>query len=207
MDTIDNELIKPFLLDALEAYETTRNTLPLELALDRAFYTYLWDSISNLAKGDRKWAYKLLGMRIDLLNLLTILRGVNLGMDASTLEQLVIPVNYTYNMKNNLAQAMTSSTLLEVLRFLSVRPYVGLCNRIREIIEDDRSLVEVEQLVDIYLAHQDSKVFIGYPFHIGTVLAFLNIFYVEVRNLKTIFVGKIDGVPVEKIRKFLIFAT
>lgn len=201
-DALRDEFAKKAVLEAFEVYEKTNSTIPLELSLDRVLYMQLWDMLSTLPKGDRAWAFRLLGMRVDLLNILALLRGMQLGLDPFTLNQFLIPV--TYQLKKNLERAKESKTMLEALRFLSIRPYVEIVNRIWEIIEENRSLANAEHLVDEYFTREDARVFIGYPFHIGTVLAFLNLLSVELRNLKVILVGKVEGVSADKIRELLV---
>lgn len=202
-DTLRDELAKKAVNEAFEAYEETNNTLVLELALDRELYTQLWDMISTLPKGDRIWAFRLLGLRIDLLNILAILRGVQQGLDLPTLNQFLIPV--TYQLKKNLERAMESKTMVEALRFLSVGPYEEIINRIRTIIEEKRSLADAEHLVEGYITKEASRVFFYYPFHIGTVLGFLNLISIELRNIKAVLIGKVEGVSADKIRETLIF--
>ncbi|MFQ5819416.1 MAG: V-type ATPase subunit [Candidatus Heimdallarchaeota archaeon] len=202
-DAFQDELAKKAVLEAFEEYEATNSTLPLELAMDRVFYTQWWDTIAFLAKSDRKWAYNLIGTRIDLQNLLFALRGVQMGLDSSTLKKFIIPI--TYQLKKNLERVVESQTQLEAIRFFVVHTYEKIANSIREIIEENRSLVEIEHLTEEYLARENVRVFVSYPFHIGTVLAFLNLIQTEYKNLRTILIGKAEGVTSSKIRESLIF--
>ena len=202
-EALKDDITKSTILGAMEAYNETGSTLSIELALDQMFYTQLWDSLSTLNSGDREWASKLLGMRIDLLNILSILRGVQLGFDTSLLSQLVIPV--THRLKKRLDEAMELDSPLEVARILMVRPYEKIVNQVREILEENRSLAEAEHLIEDYFTRENLRVFMGYPFHIGTVLAFLNLFYAELRNLKSILIGIDEKVPSSRLRESLVF--
>ncbi|MFQ6123931.1 MAG: V-type ATPase subunit [Candidatus Heimdallarchaeota archaeon] len=202
-DAFQDELAKKAVLEAFEEYKATNSTLPLELAMDRVLYTHWWDTIASLAKSDRKWAYSLIGMKIDLQNLLFVLRGIQMGLDSSTLKKFIIPV--TYQLKKNLERAVEAKTQLEAIRFFAVHAYEKLITSIREIIEENRSLVEIEHLTEGFLARENARVFVSYPFHIGTVLAFLNLLQTEYKNLRTILVGRAEGVTSGKIRESLIF--
>ena len=202
-EALNDDIIKSAILGAMEAYNETGSTLPIELALDQVFYTQLWDALSTLGKGDREWASNLLGMRIDLLNVLSILRGVQLGFDSSLLSQLVIPV--THRLKKSLDEAMELESAFEVTRILMVRPYEKIVNQIREILEENRSLAEAEHLIEDYFTRANLRVFMGYPFHIGTVLAFLNLFNAELRNLKSILIGIDEQVSSSRLRESLVF--
>jgi len=202
-DAISDELAKAAIFMAFEDYQTTNSTLPLELALDQVLYKYWWDVLSLLPKSDRKWAARLFGMRIDLLNLLSILRGLQMDMDPSTLSKFIIPVNY--QLKKNLERAVESKTPSEVVRVFSIHSYEKIMNTVREIVEENRPLSEAEHLIDDYFARENTRVFVSYPFHIGTILAFVNLFNIELKNLRTILIGKAEGVPSAKIRESLIF--
>ena len=43
------------------------------------------------------------------------------------------------------------------------------------------------------------------PLHIGVVLSYLNLKWFEVKNLRTIMLGKLSKIPSEKIAKLLIY--
>jgi len=202
-EALKDDITKSTILRAMDAYNETGNILPIELALDQMFYTQLWDALSTLSKGDREWASNLLGMRIDLLNILSILRGVQLGFDTSLLNQLVIPI--THRLTKRLDEAMELESALEVTRILMVRPYEKIVNLVREILEENRSLAEAEHLIEDYFTRENRRVFMGYPFHIGTVLAFLNLFNAELRNLKSILIGIEEQVPSSRLRESLVF--
>lgn len=202
-DALRDELAKKAINEAFEAYKEIDSSLILELALDRELYTQLWEMIPSLSRGDRAWAIHLLGMQIDLRNILAILRGVQLGLDSATLNRFLIPVNY--KLKENLERAIVTTTMLDALRFLAVGPYEEIVERIRMIIEDNRSLADAEHLVEEYFTREDGRVFYGYPFHIGTVLGFLNLLKIELRNIKASLVGNVEGVSADKIRESLIF--
>ena len=62
---------------------------------------------------------------------------------------------------------------------------------------------EFERLVDDYFIRENTRVFLSYPFHIGTVLAFLNLYLAEIQNLKAVLIGKVENVPANKIRENL----
>jgi vacuolar-type H+-ATPase subunit C/Vma6 len=45
----------------------------------------------------------------------------------------------------------------------------------------------------------------GYSFHIGIALAYLNLKFYELRNIKASIIGKYENIPVQKIRNVLTF--
>ncbi len=202
-DALRDKFAKKAIIEAFEAFEETDSTLPLELSLDRELYKQLWKMISNLPKNDREWAYRIFGLRVDWFNILAIIRGVQLGLDPPKLNQFLIPV--TYRLEKNLERAMASQTTLEALQVLSESAYKSIINSVRVIIEEKRSLADVEHIVEEYFIREDVRVFYGYPFHFGMVLGFLNLLSVDLRNMKAILVGKVEGVSADKIRESLVF--
>ncbi|WP_456454421.1 V-type ATPase subunit [Methanopyrus sp.] len=65
--------------EALREYEESGLLLPLELALDRAYYEHLWDLVVS-EKVDEELA-RLVGLEIDLYNVEVALRGAILNLD------------------------------------------------------------------------------------------------------------------------------
>lgn len=202
-DALRDELAKKAVIESFEIYKEIDNPLILELALNRELYAQLWEMLPSLSGGDRAWATRLLGMRIDLINILTVLRGVQMGLDSSTLNRFLIPV--TYQLKGSLERSIISTTMLEALRFFAVGPYDEIVDRIRMIIEENQSLADAEHFVEEYLTREDGRVFYGYPFHLGIVLGFLNLLTVELRSMRAVLVGKVEGVSADEIRESLIY--
>ncbi|MHA1581624.1 MAG: V-type ATPase subunit [Candidatus Baldrarchaeia archaeon] len=56
-----------------------------------------------------------------------------------------------------------------------------------------------------FIYHVSKSVSYGYPFYIGSILCYLNLKWFEVKNLKTIVVGKEERVIPLHIRKYLIY--
>ncbi len=74
-----------YLEEAVREYEETGSLLPIELALDRAYYEHLWELVTG-EEVDEELA-RLLGLEIDLYNVEVALRGALLGLDPETIRR------------------------------------------------------------------------------------------------------------------------
>jgi len=207
------ELIKnlqtPWVMEALNSvideYKRQENILVLENTLDHFFYRQLWDFVIPLqTKRDQEVAQKIIGMEIDLININLILRGKLLNYPPNEIQAQIIPINY--KLSSTLSQALKAFTFNEAIEIFQTTTYADLIQAInREYREKEKSLEKIEQLQQEWFIQALFTMLAGYPFHIGTFLAYIVFRRQETENLRIIFETKWKGIDLEFARELLIY--
>ncbi|MHA1594019.1 MAG: V-type ATPase subunit [Candidatus Baldrarchaeia archaeon] len=212
MDTADIEsliehipyrAVRKALQDALPSYKELGNTVPLEVALDKLFFSMIWDKIDKLSGIDRKEAMRHIGLEADLQNIMTILRCKALNIDQNVLRQFILPSRYHFGEQIQ-RRCILATTIEDVLYVLLNTYYKDLISRVKDTYEKYKNITNAERLIEQYKAHEYHRTFIGYPFHIGTILSFFNLKFYETRNVRITLLGKFEGVAPERLRNLLI---
>jgi V/A-type H+-transporting ATPase subunit C len=204
VEEVQDSALRGALEKALPLYESSRSTVPLECSLDRFLYSLLWEQIEKtLSRIDRIHAEELVGLRIDLNNILVALRSKQLGLGPTALELLVVPTYY--KLRLNLDEVAKARNVGELLGIFGATAYKDVVQQARDTFEKESDITRIESVVDRYIAHQSFKEFVGYSFHIGVALAYLNFKFYELRNIKAVIVGKYENIPIQKIRDALVF--
>ncbi|MFB0563325.1 MAG: V-type ATPase subunit [Candidatus Lokiarchaeia archaeon] len=201
IDQIRNRKAKEALTAALPQFESLNIPLVLENALDGKIYGELWANIKKLSRSDRKYAKTIIGTKIDLINILTILRGKSLQLRPEIIEQLILPV--FYKSEQTIRECIGAPNIEGVLNILSVSEFRYLAYRAKEVYEETGSLFEIEHAFNEYLTQLIYSQLIGFPFHIGVPIAYLELKSQEIRNIKIIIVGKVEAIEPSKIRDLL----
>jgi vacuolar-type H+-ATPase subunit C/Vma6 len=204
VEEVQDKVLRETLSTALTLYESTHSTVPLEASLDKSLYRLLWSQIKKKLRSlDREHAEELVGTRIDLTNMLIALRSRDLNLGTPALELLMIPVNY--KLRLGFDEITKTRSALEVLSLVGTAAYREIVQQGRELYEKEPDITQIEGLADRYIAHQSFKEFTGYSFHIGIALAYLNLKFYELRNIKASIIGKYENIPIQKIRNVLTF--
>ncbi|UCG02252.1 MAG: V-type ATPase subunit [Candidatus Heimdallarchaeota archaeon] len=203
------KLQTPWVREALESviseYEKQENVLLLENAVDQFYYKYLWDHIIlSQDKRDRKVTQKIIGIKIDLTNIILILRGKLLNFPPNEILPQLIPINY--RLSHNLIQAVKASSFSEAIERLQNTNYSDLIQAIhRDYREKEKSIVKIEQLQQEWYIQTLFTSLAGFPFHIGTFLAYIEFRLQEIENLRIIFETKWKGIDIRFAREQLIY--
>ncbi|MHA1644400.1 MAG: V-type ATPase subunit [Candidatus Freyarchaeota archaeon] len=198
---VRNRKAREALRAALPQYESLKTPLILESALDNEIHRQLWENINKLPRGDKKYAKLIIGTKIDLINILTILRSKALKLRPEITEQLILPV--FYKSERTIKECIAAPNMENVLNILSVSEFRHIAHRAKEVYEETQSLFLVEHALNEYYTQIVYSQLIGFPFHIGVPIAFLELKGQEIRNIKIIIVGKVEAVEPSKIRDLL----
>jgi len=185
-------------------YEETRNILPLEVAVDRVSFEEIWKYIKdNMGGLDKRVSRRVVGVEIDSINIKILLRGKLLGLDHLTIQKLLLRVNYRLR-DEILRKSLEAKSVSEVVETLAVHPYDSILHDVLRKYEKKDLLTGIEVELDKLIYEASKKAGYGYPFQIGTILCYLNLKWFEIKNLKTIVVGKEERIIPVHIRKYLI---
>lgn len=195
----------PVLQGALKTYKETGLLLPLESALDNYVAGELWKDVHKLKGVDIKIAEEILGTDIDVFNIKLILRCKALEVDEEVIRSLILPIDYTLT-KEALENSILAIDVEDALKTLMVKGYKKWITEALKEYRTSKSVSPTEPVLDKLLLKTNQSIFIKYPspFHIGVILAFLNLKWFELKNLRAIVTGKENKVPSEKIKNILI---
>ena len=195
---------------AFSVYEEEKIFYLLAVALDRYVYSKIWRAIGKLGGLDKKIARTVIGLEIDSANVKTILRCKAMGISEDQIRRYLIPVSKVFSEKE-LEEAMRGldtqsfiNSLVSSARRSMARDYQYIFTEIQEL--HVTSLTTLETILDRGLVETSLRMLKRYTpfFNIGLILAFLNLKWFEVRNLRAIMKGSEAGIPADRVKKLLI---
>jgi V/A-type H+-transporting ATPase subunit C len=189
--------------DAREKYKRTDSLFYLEVALDRELYEATWAAIQDLSPPDRRIASKLIGIEIDILNINSILRSkryYNLGL--ADVMELMIPGGS--KVKEELVrEAYPGRDYASVMSALLTGVYGTVPHALRTV-KEVQALHLLEGFLRETYARELRKALGGFPFTIGTAIAYLRLKKLEVSNIITLLNAKAFDRPPEEIASNLV---
>ena len=200
----------PVLDKALTEYKEERIFYLLEVALDRYVYFSIWRSIGKLGGLDKKIAKTIVGIEVDIANIKTILRCKEMGIKEEQIKRYLIPVSEVFGEKElyEIIKDSDTSTFINSLVRLAkqamARDYSYIFTELQQ--QNVTSLTTIEMILDKGLIKTSLRMIKRYTqyFNLGLVLAYLNLKWFEIRNLRAIIRGTEAGISPEKIKKTLI---
>ncbi|RLF03718.1 MAG: hypothetical protein DRJ64_07975 [Thermoprotei archaeon] len=206
IEKIPVRIFRDALREKWRYYEETGNIFLLEIAVDQVAYEEIWKYIAKgKIKGkDKETAKKVIGTEIDTTNIKIVLRGKLLDIEPSLIQESLLKVSY--RLKEDVIQrSLQVKSISEAVKILAVYPYEEALHKALRLYEEEKSLSVFETELDKFVYSISKRVSYGYPFQIGTLLCYLNLKWFEVKNLKTIVVGKEERVIPLHIRKYLVY--
>ncbi|HDQ15079.1 MAG TPA: hypothetical protein ENN41_09735 [Sediminispirochaeta sp.] len=188
---------------SIPTVEQNQRIFELELELDTYYYRTLAEGIRGLDKKDRKTATGILQVEVDLQNIDRIVRfaafykkeerqGFDIFLPGGSISPAV------------LRKAYSSDDALEALELLLEHGYrsyrIFKPARGRRVFDQ---LNEVELLLRRILQEEARRLLWGYPFSIGTLLAFVFLTKKEIDSIIKIVNAKYYGLTAEAIREVL----
>ncbi len=196
---------------AYTVYEEEKIFYHLEIAIDRYVYSKIWRAIGKLGGLDKKISRIVIGLEIDALNIETILRCKAMGIAKDEIKRYLIPLSEVFSEKE-LEELIQESdiqafigSLVKLARHAMVRDYQYIFDEIQK--QNVTSPRRLEMILDRGLVETNLRMIKRHTpfFNIGLLLAFLNLKWFEIRNLRAIIRGIERGIPPDKIKKVLIF--
>lgn len=187
----------------LPQYEETKRLVIVEQAIDAAILQNLYQEADKLSGLDRETTTKLAGIEIDLINFMTTLRTHFLGIDTAEAENLLLEVEYRLPL-SLCKEALQARSFEERVQKLQESTYGPMIKRSWEAYEQYQTLYTFEKAFHEEIRKASVDALLGYPFHFGIVLGYLNLKWYEILNLKALMNGKADQLDSNIIRRVLI---
>lgn len=202
IDQVKNRKAKEALAEALPQFESIKMPIVLENALDAKIFGDLWRNIKKLGQTDRGIVKSIIGTKIDVINILTTLRCKSLEIRPEIIDQLILPV--FHKAEQSIRESIGAQNLEGVLNILSVSDYRDLAYRAKDAYEEEKSVFHIEHALNEYYTQIIYSMLVGFPFHLGVPISYLELKSQEIRNIKIIIVGKVEAIEPSKIRDLLI---
>ncbi len=194
---------KRLIQDLLPQYEETGRLVIVEQAIDAAILENLYKEANKLKGLDKELTSKLAGVEIDLINFMTTLRTHFLGIESPKAEELLLQVEYRLPL-TLCREALHARSFEDRVRKLQESFYGPLITQSWEAYELFQNLYTFEKVFHEQIRRDSVDALLGYPFHFGIVLGYLNLKWYEILNLKALMNGKADQLDPNVIRRVLI---
>ncbi len=201
IDTLVGTDYHRYLSYALGRYEEEGNLFPLEVALDLGYRRRLWAAIFGLRGLDRQMAMQTVGTALDTDNLLWAVRyRVYHRMSEAEIINYTLPMGY--EVRDADIQAIARGADIGSVIFWV---YPHLSDELQGLaFETGEGLERLERAFLLMLLRRCRRVFLGAPFHIGLLLAYLWLNEYEIRDLTVVIEGKASAMPAQALWPVLI---
>ena len=187
--------------DAMGDFESEDVLVPLENAVDRAYYAHLLDELGRTVPNSPEGLYgEFLEAEIDFRNLRNALRIARSGADIDPAEYY-IEGGQLFD-REELRQV--ASNVDELVERVRASTYGAELSRALEELEAADSLIRFERALEAALLEYSSKLSNRYPLSVCPVISYILAKEREVRNVRAIARGREAGLPVEEIEEELV---
>ncbi|MFC1487385.1 V-type ATPase subunit [Thermoproteota archaeon] len=197
---------------AFALYEKEKTFYLLEVALDKYVYSMIWKVIGKLGGSDKKIARTIIGIEIDSANVKTILRCKAMGIREDQIKRYLIPISDVFDEKD--FEALTRepdiqsfiNSLVRIATGTMARDHLYIFSGMQQ--QNVTSLASIETILDRGLIETNLRMLKRHTsfFNIGLLLAYLNLKWFEVRNLRTIIRGSEGGISLDIVKKMLVLS-
>jgi V/A-type H+-transporting ATPase subunit C len=193
-----------------EVYLKERIFYHLEIALDRYVYHRIWRATGKFWGLDKKIARTVIGLEIDSVNVKTIFRCKAMGISEHQIRQHLMQGSEVFG-ERELEEAMMGSDMQSIISSLVESSKRAMARDHRYIFTEIKespvtSLTILETILDRGLLETNLRIIKRYTpfFNIGLLLAFLNLKWFEVKNLRAIIRGSEARIAPDRVKKLLI---
>jgi hypothetical protein len=165
---------------------------------EERFYKYIDEKLSG---PDRENCLPVAGSAIDIANLTIIIRSKLIG--ASGVRDHLIPSHWKLNQRT-IDQLLAATDAAQALDAAASHEYYGrLLSGARQKYEESKSLSFMEIALRRHHLDLSRRLFLGFPYSVGIVQAFLILKENEARNLAAVLAGVAAGLPTDELRSLL----
>lgn len=207
LEAVINQLENPYrkvLEVALPEYKKSKRILVLENALDEEICGAVWSRIERLKGEDKETVRKIIGTEFDLVNLMTLLRCKAEGIAEGEMRKYFLPYVYAFDFDADAVKdSMSAENASTAIPLMPSSAYKEVLTGALSSYEAEGSLIPFEDALWRYFFMTIRNTLRGYPINISTLIGFLYLKEIEIRNLCTIAVCKENEIPADEIFKFI----
>ncbi|MEM3755265.1 MAG: V-type ATPase subunit, partial [Candidatus Bathyarchaeia archaeon] len=191
-----------FLESMIKEYGKTKSIVLAEILADKHLYLNILEIIQKLKGIDKKVLESITGTEIDLMNMNLIVRAKQLNLPENVIKDLILPIKY--NLGEEIEKAIKALNHLESIDELIAGYYKKHLLEYSELVKKEKDVSIFEVGLKRFSAITNLSSFLGYPFHAGVIVGYLNLKMYEAQDIRAILLGKRDGLENERIKKSLI---
>ena len=179
----------------------------LEVALDKAVYREILENIEKLSGADKKIVKDVLGIELDAVNVKIILKGKKLAVSPEIIKDYLMPTAF-FN-KEILEEAMKAADVKSMMgRLLMIVDFAHPVYKnvfTQMLKESNAPLSRLEAILDKAPLEMSLSVLKEHSryYNLGFIMAFLNLKWAELKNLRCIVKGSERKSPPSQVRKLL----
>ena len=199
------EPYRGILEDVLPEYKKNKKILVFEKALDKEIFGALWNKVEGLKGKDREIVERIIGSEFDITNVMTLLRCKAEGVEMKEIKEFFLPYTFAFDYNAEAVRAaMMAEDVASTIRLLPDSEYKEALMVAISQYEMEKSLIPFENSLRKLFLKTIRRTLRGYPINIGTIIGFLYLKEVEIKNLCAIAVCKENNIPPEEIMKFVM---
>ena len=212
-DSIENVIkqsenpYKRVLEDALPEYEKSKRVLVLENVLDDEISGAIREKVERLSGADKEIARKIVGTEFDLTNLMILLRCKSEGIAEAEIRKYLLPDGFSFDFNLDVGamnDSISAENVSSAVQLMPASAYKEVLTGALSSYEADKSLIPLENALAQYFFVTIKRILRGYPINIGTIIGFLYLKEIEIKNLCTIAVCKENEIPAEETMKMVM---
>lgn len=200
VERLENTLFGPALSDALDDYEDTGVLVPLENAIDRAFYADMLEGLPSDPDRAAQLYIRMLRAEIDFQNIRNALRLARSGADIDP-GTYYIPGGRLFD-ESELSQLVNN--IDQLTEHISQSTYGDDLKEALDNLETAESLIEFERALERALLEYADTLSNRYPLSVCPVIAYIRAKEREVDNIRAIARGKEAGLTGDEIEEELV---
>jgi len=191
----------------LNVCERIEDLMQLEVALDKAAYREILESAEKLKGVDKKIAKDVLGIELDAINVRIILKCKALGVSQELIKDYLMPTAlFDEETLEEATKATSTKAMISCLLIVAETGNAVYKDVFTQMLKEcDAPLSRLEAILDkaplkmsLYMLKEHTRYY-----NIGFVLAFLNLKWMEIKNLRCIIKGAERKIPPSQVRKLL----
>lgn len=203
-EIIDRLALTPFsriLKKASSDFTQKKSLFPLELALEKDYFSRFIEMGNSLGKRDSRIFRRLVGLEIDLKNLDWIGRyKTYYKMSTADIGAQLLPFGYRIDSEKIRHIIKDDNFNLALSQAIENFQTTSLGDR-----EGGVTLETLDKFLYHILFSEARRVFGEFPFSIGSILGYYYLMRIESKNLRTLFQAKTYGLSVDEIDQLLVY--
>ncbi len=190
---IQDEDLRNVLEATIGDYHYLNLVYPIIIAIDQYFYKKLCKEMTKLTGEDKTKTRLLFSSRIGIQNLEVILRSKTFEISPVIVKNWLISTKFCPLRSELRDKLIAANDLEEAFNIIKEQtPFRELAIRLLDNIEKEKPpLDNFDRFADQYLVHKTNSIFKGSSFNISIFPAFFFLKEIELRNLRSIILGKI----------------
>ncbi len=207
IDSLQEQDFGFILKDIIKDQRIFDDLSPLETALDKEVFTGILKEIKKLKRNDKEIATNILGIEIDALNVSIILKYKSLMIDQEKINENLMPVVLIDKeiLESAIKEPSIKSTLQCLLNFVETKHKVYQTLFTKLVNESESPMSRLKFILEkapLEMSFFELKKNLKY-YNIGYILAFLNMKWAEIKNLRCIINAMARNVGPDQTRALL----